>query len=193
MENIDSPRLVYLILLVLAVAGYFFAEGRQALSKSLQQALVWGMIFIGFIAGYGLWQDVKGTVHPTQLVYGQEGRIEVPRQRDGHYYLTAMVNGTEIDFVIDTGATDLVLNLTDAARIGISESELMFSDIAYTANGQVRTAPIRLDVIAVGELRDQNVPAMVTEGDMDISLLGMAYLERFAKIEISGNKLVLTR
>ncbi len=193
MDNFDTPRLVYLVLLGAAVAGYFFAENRQNLSKTVQQAMVWAIIFIGVIAGYGLWQDVKGTVNPGQLVYGEQGRIEVPRQRDGHYYITADVNGAEIEFVVDTGATDLVLTRADARKAGIPDSALVFAQTASTANGEVRTAGIRLGEVAIGDITDQNVRAMVTEGQLDISLMGMGYLERFAKIEISGNRLILTR
>jgi len=47
--------------------------------------------------------------------------------------------------------------------------------------------------MAVGPMRHDNVRAVVNEGDLGQSLLGMDYLQRFASIEITGGILVLTR
>lgn len=193
MENIDTPRLIYLVLLGAAIAGYFIAENRQNLSKTLQQAMIWGLIFVGTMAGYGLWNDIKTSVNPSQLVFDEEGRIEIPRERDGHYYLKVEINGAEVEFVVDTGATDLVLTRQAARQIGIDDADLAFTQTAYTANGAVKTAPVRLREIRIGEIVDRGVWAMVNGGELDVSLLGMTYLERFAHIEITGNKLILTR
>lgn len=193
MENFDTPRLIYLVILGAAIAGYFIAENRQSMSKNMQQAAIWALIFLGTIAGYGLWNDIKGTVNPSQTVFDAEGRIELPRERDGHFYLEAELNGTKVNFVIDTGATDVVLTRRDARRIGIEDTDLNFSMVARTANGEVRTAAIQLNEIRIGEIVDHGIWVMVNGGELDISLLGMAYLERFARIEIVGNKLILTR
>lgn len=193
MDSIDTPRLVYLVLLVAVIAGYFFVENRRNLSKSMQQAAVWGLIFVGFIAGYGMWNDLKSTVSPGQMVFGEEGRIEIPRQRDGHYYLAVDIDGTEIDFVVDTGATDMVLSTRDATRAGIDVDALAYTQTAYTANGPVQSAPVRLGEVRIGDIVDHNVWASVNGGDLGVSLLGMTYLERFARIEISNGKLILTR
>jgi aspartyl protease family protein len=57
----------------------------------------------------------------------------------------------------------------------------------------VRTAPVRLDSIALGPIRDHDVRAVINEGDLDQSLLGMDYLQRFSSVEISGGRLILTR
>ena len=46
---------------------------------------------------------------------------------------------------------------------------------------------------AIGPFTDARVSASVNDGEMKGSLLGMSYLQRFAKIEISGGRMVLTR
>ena len=132
-------------------------------------------------------------VAPRQLVLDGGGRIEVPRAFDGHYYLSARVNGAVIDFVVDTGATDIVLTRDDAERAGIPLGSLAFTGQARTANGVVRTAPVRLNEVRMGDLADQDVRAVVNDGEMEQSLLGMSYLNRFSRIEISGDRLVLER
>jgi aspartyl protease family protein len=193
MDGDSSMRLLYLVLLGLAVAGYFFAEGRQKMSKTLQQAAIWGLIFVGFVAGYGLWSDLRSTVSPRQAVFGEEGRIELPRASDGHFYLTADVNGQPIEFMVDTGATNVVLTMEAAAALGFGEGDLRFTGIAYTANGEVPIAPIKLSEIRVGDLVDTDIRAAVNGGELDTPLLGMDYLDRFERIEIQGDRLVLTR
>jgi len=193
MENFDTARLLYLVLLGGAVLLWFFAQNRASLGKVTQQALVWGLIFVGVIAAVGLWGDIRQTVQPTQTVLAQGDRIELPRAPDGHYYLTAQVNGTPVRFVVDTGATQIVLSQDDARAAGLELSNLIYAGRAFTANGTVRTAPVRLDQIAIGPIADHDVRAVVNEGKMDQSLLGMDYLQRFSSVEISNGTLSLTR
>ena len=121
------------------------------------------------------------------------GRIEVPRGPDGHYYLTLDINDAPVRFVVDTGATSMVLTKTDAERVGLTADDLIFYSEAMTANGPVRTAPVRLDDVALGPFHDANVRAFVNEGEMNQSLLGMDYLIRYARLEITNGQLILER
>jgi len=193
MDSNDTGRLIYLVLLGCVIGGYFFISNRDRLGEMARQAAMWGLIFIGAIAGYGLWSDIRTEVMPRQAVFADGGRIEVPRAMDGHYYLTLQVDGTPVKFVVDTGATDIVLSRQDAARAGISLNDLVYSGVAGTANGTVRTARVKADTLALGPLVDRNVPVWVNEGAMNTSLLGMAYLQRFSRLEITGGTLVLER
>ena len=190
-DNIAS--LIYLSMLGLAVAGWFFVSGREKIGKSLQMAAVWAFIFLGVIAGYGLWNDVQRQTTGGQMLQLGEGQIVVPRQRDGHYYLTLALNGENIRFVVDTGATDIVLTRNDAARAGLNPDSLNFIGTANTANGQVRTAPVRIDTVRLGDITDTNVFASVNDGEMFGSLLGMRYLEKWGSIQIANGELRLTR
>jgi aspartyl protease family protein len=112
---------------------------------------------------------------------------------DGHYYISAEVNGASIRFVVDTGATDLVLSQEDAVRAGLDLDALQYSGRANTANGVVRTAFVELDTVRLGTAQDRNVRAVVNEGEMDGSLLGMGYLQKWGRIEIADGELILTR
>ena len=193
MDSYDTGRLIYLVLLGLMVTGWFIVQGRSSWNKTLQQAAVWALIFGGFVAAYGLWNDISQSVRPQQVVFEDGNRIEVPRSPNGHYYIQAEVNGQPLNFVLDTGATSLVLTKSDAQAAGLDPQELQFYSVAMTANGEVRTAPVRLDSITLGKITDTNVPAVVNEGEMSNSLMGMTYLQRWGKIEISGDTLTLVR
>ena len=192
MDSQDLPRLVYLVILLVAVGGWFFAENRQSLGKSARMLLAWGLIFLGIIAGYGLWEDVRRDVAPRQTVLADGSAIEVPRGPGGHYFLTVNVNGTPIDFIVDTGATDVVLTKDDARAAGLDPDTLPFLGSARTANGSVKTAFTTVDFMSVGPIRFDRVQVAVNGGEMEESLLGMTFLSRFDKIEISDRNLTLT-
>ncbi|MBU3001184.1 TIGR02281 family clan AA aspartic protease [Roseovarius nubinhibens] len=193
MQEFDTAHLIYLVMLGTAVVFWFIVQNRNSLGKVAQQALLWGLIFMGVIAGIGMWDHIKQTVLPRQSVELANGRIVAPLAADGHYYLSAEVNGVPIRFVVDTGATDLVLTQRDAERAGYDLDKISFHGSARTANGIIRTAPIRLDSIDIGGIRDENVRAVVNGGELDSSLLGMSYLSRFGTVTFADGKLILTR
>lgn len=193
MSSDQIAQLVYLGLLVTVIAGYFFMNNRARMGKTLQMAGVWALIFVGAIAAVGLWQDVRTTVLPQQSVFVDSGEVVVPRAPDGHYYLNININGEPVDFVVDTGASEIVLSKEDATRIGLDPESLNFLGQAMTANGLVETAMVRLDELALGPFVDRGVRASVNGGEMPSSLLGMSYLQRFNSIEIVDNRLILRR
>lgn len=193
MADVDYGRIIYLVLLLEAVGSWVFVQNRQSLGKTVQQLAIWAFIFLGVIAGYGLWGDIRNTVRPQQSVINSTGQVEVPRSADGHYYLTLDINTVPITFLIDTGATDVVLNARDARRAGIDPDTLNYLGRANTANGEVRTASVWLDSISLGNITDSNVRVWVNQGELDQSLLGMAYLQRWSSIEIRNGALLLTR
>ncbi|MFT6450872.1 MAG: aspartyl protease family protein [Halocynthiibacter sp.] len=192
MDSIDLSQLVYLSILGAALLGYFILQSRGNLSQMLRQMALWGLIFIGVMAAYGLWGDVQREMVPSQAMVS-ESQIEVPRSNDGHYYLDVKINGKTVEFVVDTGASSVVLTREDARKVGVSLEGLRFNSIANTANGTVRTARITLEDVRLGDFEDKKIPAYVNDGEMFGSLLGMSYLSRFSKIEIAQDRLVLTR
>ena len=195
MHSGDIASIFYLTLLGGALLAYLLLSNRAGLGTTLRHAVLWGLIFIGVAAAYGLWQDVFPD--RTAAVVTGEGQIAIPRARDGHYYLTLEVNETPVRFVVDTGATDLVLSQRDAAAAGLDPGSLAYLGQARTANGVVPIARVSLDQVVLSEggmrIEDRRVPAFVNQGELDTSLLGMAYLERFARIEIESGRLILTR
>jgi aspartyl protease family protein len=191
MDNDTLGRMVYLVLLLAAVGGWVLVEYRTRLGQFLRVTMAWVLIFVGVMAGYGLWSDLRSTLLPRQMVT-ETGEIEIPRAADGHYYVTLNVNGTPVQFMADTGATNMVLNAADADRLGIDRDSLVFAGEAMTANGTVRTARIKLPMVELGPFSEQDFPAWVNEGDMEGSLLGMEYLGLY-RVEIADDRMVLRR
>lgn len=192
MDGDSFARLGYLALLLAAVGGWMIVEYRGRMGQALRVAAAWGLIFLGVMAAYGLWTDIRGPQAIPDQILTEAGRVELPRAPDGHYYATLTVNGVDLRFMADTGASTMVLTKADAKAIGLDPEALLYLGEAYTANGRVRTARVTLETVGLGPFADSNVSAWVNEGEMDISLLGMDYLGRF-RIEIAGDKMILGR
>ncbi len=150
-----------------------------------------GPHFIAAIAAFGLWGDLERHLG-VQSDNGNK-RIEIPISLNGHYNLRLRINDVPVDFVVDTGATDIVLSQADASRIGLDLGQLAFTGRASTANGIVETARVTLDKIEIANVIDRNVSAIVNKGELFGSLLGMGYLQRWGRIEIENGVLSLTR
>jgi len=187
----NYANLAYLGLLAIAITGSYLVSQRNNLGKVAQQASIWVLIFVGAVAAFGMWGDISQSITPRQMVSGET--VTVPRSPDGHYYLTLDINDAPVNFVVDTGASQVVLTQNDARRVGLNPDELRYLGTANTANGIVQTASVRLDEVSLGGITDTSVRAVVNGGQMDTSLLGMTYLSAFDSIAISNNELVLIR
>lgn len=82
----------------------------------------------------------------------------------GHFVIEVAVNGTPVTFLVDTGASDVVLTMDDARRLGLRPRTLRYSQRFQTANGEVRGAPVTLREVRLGQLRLFDLPASVNQG-----------------------------
>ncbi len=193
--DFQTERLVYLTVLGTVLISYFLLSQRVNISTMLRHLILWGLIITGVAAAYGLVMQTGTFSTHLQQTTGEA--VELQRARDGHFHLEAEVTGPEggepqrIRFIVDTGATELVLSRADAERLGYRMEDLAFLGTARTANGLVRTALVRLASVRVGEREDRGVRALVNAGELEVSLLGMGYLDRFARIEMTRDRLRL--
>lgn len=188
-------QIIYLVLLGTVLVSYALVAMRHQLGHFIRHLLLWALLFTGVAAGWGLWQS---TMLPTVAIQqATDEAMELRRGRDGSFRLTLTVTGPEggtprpVHFVVDTGATDIVLTRTDAEALGFGAADLAFLGTARTANGLVRTALVSLDRVEIGKQEHRRVRALVNEGELHVSLLGMAYLSRFSRIEMAGDRLRL--
>jgi aspartyl protease family protein len=117
--------------------------------------------------------------------------IALERDARGHYRVEAAVNGIPVAFMIDTGASDVVLSPADAGRLGLRPDRLRFTGRATTANGEVALAPVSLREIRIGQLSRRDVDAVVNGSPMPFSLLGMSFLASLEGWEARGDRLLL--
>ncbi len=190
-DNVDPAMLIYLLILLIGVGSFIFGDFRNKLSENLQSAAIWVLIFFGAVVLYGFKDSIESQLFPRTTLQQMGDEIILTRARDNHFYATLTINDADITFVVDTGATNVVISRDDALRIGLNPDELSYMGRAQTANGTVRTADVRLDEVRFANRTDRNLRASVNGGELDTSLLGMAYLNRFTTIQISGNQMRL--
>ncbi len=193
MEENDFSRLIYLSVLVVAILGSVLISRRGAYGKMFRQAGVWLLIFMGLVAIVASWQDIRQSGQTMSFQQSEDSAIIIPKEIDGHFHLTLTINDRPIDFLVDTGASDIVLTRKDAARVGFDPNRLDYWGMANTENGTVRLATIRLETVRLGEFIDKNIRASVNKAPMEKSLLGMRYLSKFSAIEISNDQRILKR
>ena len=109
----------------------------------------------------------------------------------GHFILDASVNGNELPFVVDTGATSVFMSADTARAAGIDPDTLDYSVHMRTASGVVRGARVTLREVRIGQLSIRDVEATVARTDLPVSLLGMTFLNRLQSYEVRNGKLVM--
>jgi aspartyl protease family protein len=127
----------------------------------------------------------------TVVESGGSREIHIAAHESGHYLVDATVNGVDLAFLVDTGASWLTLSKADAARAGIETAWLDFDIRLQTANGIVRAARIELPELRIGDMELRDVAAIVNDSPMGFSLLGMSFLERLDGYEVRDGTLIL--
>ena len=136
--------------------------------------------------------SVAGAVGPKRVQSTDPVDAPSPRELrrgpDGHFYADAQVNGTTIRFLVDTGASMVVLTRQDAQRAGIQLPSARA--MAMGVGGPIEVIPVTLDRIAVGGIEARGVEAAIAD-ETPVSLLGQSYLQRVGSVEIRGDTMVL--
>jgi aspartyl protease family protein len=137
-------------------------------------------------------QTVAGRVASAEpMPAAAVNTLVYPVDARGHVLLDAVVNGAPVRFLVDTGASLVTLTPADARAAGLSPRQLAFDERASTANGLVRMASVTLREIRLGQLSVGDVPAAVIE-NLNVSLLGMSFLNRLQSYEMRGGRLTIT-
>ena len=93
--------------------------------------------------------------------------------------------------MVDTGASRVVLTQRDATRLGFKAEDLSFNSRSSTANGEVWGASVTLETILVEDHPIHDVPASVSKDDLNVSLLGMSYLDKLKGYKVERGDLTL--
>ncbi|HTO27535.1 MAG TPA: TIGR02281 family clan AA aspartic protease [Devosia sp.] len=195
----QTAQLIPLLVILIVFAGGLFTRRRKA-SELVGSVLLWVGIFGVAALTYayrdeltGVAARVAGELQPgVALVDSEAGIATFRRGMGGHFEINATVNGHTTPMIFDTGASAVVLTIADAKAAGIDTKGLSFTIPVSTANGTGRAARVRIDRMEVGGIVRERVVAFVTEnGALDMSLLGMTFLETLSRYSVTQNSLEL--
>lgn len=124
------------------------------------------------------------------MIANVDGSVQLQRNENGHFYADVDVNGASIRMLVDTGATGIAFSREDARRAGIATSIGMNDVVGQGADGNVHGEFVMVDRISLGPKSVEQMPAMVLNGG-EQSLLGQAFLAKFASVEIHGDTMTL--
>ena len=184
-------RIIAMLGWLVLAGGAGFAAIRSQPGTALRNIAIWIAIGLVLVLGYSLKDQITGALMPSAGTEGPGGEMIFQRASDGHFHVEAEVDGTIIRFMVDTGASDVVLTQSDAERLGFDTAALDYTQVYSTANGTVYGAPIRLNSMTVGSIRIDDVRASVNSGEMDGSLMGMSFLSRLSGFTVEGDRLIL--
>ena len=202
--GVDPGRVVALgaLLVFLLLGSRAFLFGRA--SEAARNALAWVAIIGVLLVGYAYRDELQDVGHRvslglipgsavTRIADDGTARVQIGRDRAGHFSVEGDVDGVPVRFLVDTGATVIALSARDAERIGFAEDELRYTQPIMTANGQAFAAPVTLDTVSVGGIERRRVQASVAApGALSQSLLGMNFVGTLASFEIRGDRLILS-
>jgi aspartyl protease family protein len=127
--------------------------------------------------------SVKGAGDKATTVLKADGR--------GHFMTTAQVNGGTVQFLVDTGASTVVLSKSDAERAGIRYASAP-RGLMMTANGPVTAWRVTIDRLRVGDIEMNQVEAVVNDAPLPFGLLGMSFLNR-TEMKRDGDSMTLIK
>ena len=184
---------VYILMAIMLVLGSLMAR-RERAAKLITMALAWVAIFAaGFILftfrdDFG-WvaQRLKAEAIGSPVEQGRETRI--PMAIDGHFWVNGEVNGTEVKFLVDSGATMTTIDRETALRAGVTVSPNR-DQFVRTGNGVIRVASGRADELQIGGITRNGVGVQIADDD-NLNVLGMNFLSSLSRWSVEGRWLVL--
>lgn len=121
------------------------------------------------------------------------GKVTLAGDSRGHYFTTAQVNGTSMQFIVDTGATSVTISTSDAKRANVNFANAP-KGLMQTANGVVAAYRVKLDTVTLGSITLHQIDGIVVEGNAlgRYGLLGMSFLSRM-DMKREGENMTLTK
>jgi len=156
-----------------------------------------GMMIVAFVIALGLltmyFADVQDTQRnpnqsPMSAALGNAVEVALLRNRQGHYFVSGAINRQPAEFLLDTGATDVVIPEDLAAQLQLRPG---LPAQAMTANGVITVYSTTIDILSIGDIELRNVRASINPSMRGQSiLLGMSALKQIEFVQ-QGERLTL--
>jgi aspartyl protease family protein len=184
---------VYILMAIMLVLGSLMAR-REPAAKLLTMALAWVAIFAaGFVLftfrdNFG-WVAQRLRAEATGAPVREGNALRIPMAIDGHFWVTAKVNGENVKFLVDSGATMTTIGRDIADRTGVAVSPTA-DQFVRTGNGVIKVSSGRVRTLELGSIQRSDFGVQVADND-DLNVLGMNFLSSLERWGVEGRWLVL--
>lgn len=184
---------VYLLMAMMLVLGALMSR-REPAAKLLTMGLAWIAIFgAGFILftfrdnlGW-VTQRLRAEAFGTPVV--ESGETRIPMAVDGHFWVEAKINGRDVRFLVDSGATMTTVDRATAVAAGVTIAPTA-DQYVRTGNGIIKVARGRAQSLEVGGIERNDIAVQIAERD-NLNVLGMNFLSSLDRWGVEGRWLVL--
>ena len=185
---------VYILMAIMLLLGTLMSR-REKPARMLTMMLAWISIFgggfvlftfrddLGYVA-----QRLRSEATGEPVTEGREVRI--PMAIDGHFWVDARLNGQDVKFLVDSGATMTTIG-TETARAAGIEVNPQRNQVVRTGNGIIKVATGRADMLEVGPIERRDMNLHIAGTDADLNVLGMNFLSSLQRWGVEGRWLVL--
>lgn len=197
MDGNDGVTLLWGIGALVLVGSSLLAY-RLPVGRTIKYAAAWLGIF-ALVYGLVLFRHDFAAVWTrakADLGFGHEavvrGEQTVIRQADdGHFWVTADIEGNSVEFLIDTGATTTAISPETASALGLAVDRSGVPMTVSTANGEIEAWPSTVTNIKVGNIVMDELDVQVSDVPDTVNLLGMNWLSAVGRWRVEGREMVL--
>ncbi len=186
------------LVIILAFIVVFSFRNKTNYQKIIKNISSWLLISLVALIGYSYQYEIKafanrliGNITPSLGLENSDDSITFYASQNGHFMIDGKINNESIRFLLDTGASKTTLNHNDALRIGINVKELSYDIPISTANGTSFVALAKIQSIEIKNILIRNIDVYVSKDNLSTSLLGMNFLNKLKKYEVTKNSLTL--
>lgn len=203
LANDEFASAAYMSIFGVVVAAGLLGSGIP-LGHMMRNIAIWTVIILGLVTGYqyqyellNIANRVTAGLIPGNAISGSNAdgthTVSIGQSSNGHFEVNALVNDRHVHFLVDTGASTIVLTPQDAEKAGIDISSLSYTNPISTANGRTMAASVRLNEIKIGNITRHNLRALVSQqGQLSGSLLGMNFMNSLSSYTVQRDQLIMT-
>jgi aspartyl protease family protein len=192
----QTAEFIYLIAILVFVASALMVR-KIPIGTGLKMFAGWVIIFLAAFVAFALKDDIVGFANQvmderraesTGVQVGEE--LQVKQSLDGHFWVDAKLNGEDVRFLVDSGATTTSISGRTARRVGI-EPAGGIPAVVQTANGMVTVQRGRAERLQVGHILREDVAVHISDGFGETNVLGMNFLSSLSGWGVERNRLIL--
>lgn len=198
MGESETAGLIYSLLLLVLV-GSALVSRSLPIGQTLKMALGWIGIFalIFLLVSFRpelkmIWQRVTGELGLSSEPAVAGTPTTLRKGEDGHFWVTAQVNGAPVRFMVDSGASYTALSVDAARSARVEPDAFSMKVVLGTANGIVEADRGTVADLQVGSLAMKDHAVVVAAAFGDTNVLGMNFLSALESWRVEGDSMILT-